>query len=182
MATARPVRTGDAPYRLTTPPPERDRNQRRRRARRRETRRVGGRASDVGTIHPRRRPTRRRGRTAGWSGRARHQTYRRSFTVRTSEVLEEGSDLLQAVGALGFESADQAPHGPQLRQRCPGRDEDRHVGQPSRQRIVEGCVDLLVEAPEGLVVVDYKTDTLASEADVDAKERVRRHLAGPAGA
>ncbi|MBM3661183.1 MAG: hypothetical protein FJW95_17000, partial [Actinobacteria bacterium] len=34
--------------------------------------------------------------------------------------------------------------------------------------LVEGFIDLLVDTPEGLVVVDYKTDQVAGEADVDA--------------
>ena len=33
---------------------------------------------------------------------------------------------------------------------------------------VEGFIDLLYEAPEGLVVVDYKTDVVPGEAELDA--------------
>lgn len=36
-------------------------------------------------------------------------------------------------------------------------------------RYVEGYVDLLLDSDEGLVVVDYKTDRAASEAERDAK-------------
>ena len=36
-------------------------------------------------------------------------------------------------------------------------------------RLVEGYVDLLYRRPEGLVVVDYKTDAWADTADLDAK-------------
>lgn len=46
---------------------------------------------------------------------------------------------------------------------------EMYVAAPIGDRVVEGYVDLLVETPEGLVVVDYKTDTVASAADVDAK-------------
>ncbi len=35
--------------------------------------------------------------------------------------------------------------------------------------LLEGYVDLLVETPEGLVIVDYKTDAVSSDADIDAK-------------
>jgi ATP-dependent helicase/nuclease subunit A len=35
--------------------------------------------------------------------------------------------------------------------------------------LIEGYVDLLIETDDGLVVVDYKTDEVRSEADVDAK-------------
>ncbi len=43
------------------------------------------------------------------------------------------------------------------------------VAAPVGEVTVEGYVDLLVETPDGLVVVDYKTDSVASEAEVDAK-------------
>ncbi len=44
-----------------------------------------------------------------------------------------------------------------------------YVAAPVGARVIEGYVDLLVERPDGLVVVDYKTDTVRSEAEVDAK-------------
>ena len=34
--------------------------------------------------------------------------------------------------------------------------------------LVEGFIDLLVETPDGLVVVDYKTDQLPTDADLDS--------------
>jgi ATP-dependent helicase/nuclease subunit A len=34
--------------------------------------------------------------------------------------------------------------------------------------LVEGFVDLLVDTPDGLVVVDYKTDQVPSDAELDA--------------
>ena len=34
--------------------------------------------------------------------------------------------------------------------------------------LVEGFVDLLIDTPDGLVVVDYKTDQVPGEADLDA--------------
>jgi ATP-dependent helicase/nuclease subunit A len=34
--------------------------------------------------------------------------------------------------------------------------------------LVEGFIDLLYESPDGLIVVDYKTDSVRSAADVDA--------------
>ena len=43
-----------------------------------------------------------------------------------------------------------------------------YVGAPVGDLTVEGFVDLLYETPDGLVVVDYKTDTVRSEADVHA--------------
>ncbi len=44
-----------------------------------------------------------------------------------------------------------------------------YVAAPVGSITVEGYVDLLVETPDGLVVVDYKTDSVNSEADVDKK-------------
>ena len=51
---------------------------------------------------------------------------------------------------------------------------DRHykelyVAAPVGSTTVEGYIDLLVDTPDGLVVVDYKTDSVQSEAEVDAK-------------
>jgi len=43
------------------------------------------------------------------------------------------------------------------------------VAAPVGDVTVEGYVDLLVETADGLVVVDYKTDAVRNEADVDAK-------------
>ena len=44
-----------------------------------------------------------------------------------------------------------------------------YVAAPVGSMTVEGYVDLLVETPDGLVVVDYKTDSVRTDADVDAK-------------
>ena len=43
------------------------------------------------------------------------------------------------------------------------------VTAPLAGRTIEGYVDLLIEGAQGLVVVDYKTDSVRSEDDVDAK-------------
>ena len=43
------------------------------------------------------------------------------------------------------------------------------VAAPIGSVTIEGYVDLLVDTPDGLIVVDYKTDSIRSEADVDAK-------------
>ena len=44
-----------------------------------------------------------------------------------------------------------------------------YVAAPVGSTTVEGYIDLLVDTPDGLVVVDYKTDSVQSEAEVDAK-------------
>lgn len=43
------------------------------------------------------------------------------------------------------------------------------VAAPVGNRVIEGYVDLLIDTPEGLIVVDYKTDSARTEAEIDAK-------------
>jgi hypothetical protein len=44
-----------------------------------------------------------------------------------------------------------------------------YVGVPHGQAVLEGYVDLLYRGPEGLVIVDYKTDQWRGEADLGDK-------------
>jgi len=44
-----------------------------------------------------------------------------------------------------------------------------YVAAPIGDRVIEGYVDLLIETPDGLVVVDYKTDSVSSESEIAAK-------------
>ena len=44
-----------------------------------------------------------------------------------------------------------------------------YVGAPLGDVMVEGYVDLLVQTPHGLVIIDYKTDSASSPAEIDAK-------------
>lgn len=44
-----------------------------------------------------------------------------------------------------------------------------YVGTLLGDRMVEGYVDLLVDTPEGLIIVDYKTDSASTPAEIDAK-------------
>jgi ATP-dependent helicase/nuclease subunit A len=44
-----------------------------------------------------------------------------------------------------------------------------YVAAPLGDRAIEGYIDLLYETPDGLVLVDYKTDTVDGPADADAK-------------
>jgi ATP-dependent helicase/nuclease subunit A len=44
-----------------------------------------------------------------------------------------------------------------------------YVGAPVGDVMVEGYVDLLIQTPDGLVIVDYKTDSASSPAEIDAK-------------
>ena len=50
---------------------------------------------------------------------------------------------------------------PRLRREC--------TSAPAGEGVLEGFVDLLYRADDGLVVVDYKTDAWRDEADLDAK-------------
>jgi len=54
-----------------------------------------------------------------------------------------------------------------------------YVGATVEGVLVEGFIDLLYETPAGLVIVDYKTDTVDSEAEVDAAMQ-RHRLQGAA--
>ncbi len=45
------------------------------------------------------------------------------------------------------------------------------LGEGDDAVTVEGYVDLLIEGPDGLVIVDYKTDTARSDAEVEAKAK-----------
>jgi len=43
-----------------------------------------------------------------------------------------------------------------------------YVAAPIDGAIIEGFIDLLYETPEGLVIVDHKTDRIPNEAELDA--------------
>ncbi len=52
-----------------------------------------------------------------------------------------------------------------------------YVGIPYGDGVLEGYIDLLYRSPDGLVVVDYKTDSWRGEADLHGKvERYRVQL------
>jgi ATP-dependent exoDNAse (exonuclease V) beta subunit len=46
---------------------------------------------------------------------------------------------------------------------------EMYVASPVRDTTLEGYVDLVYRRPDGLVVVDYKTDAVTGDADLDAK-------------
>ncbi|MCC6435104.1 MAG: UvrD-helicase domain-containing protein, partial [Acidimicrobiales bacterium] len=120
-------------------------------------------------------PMRHRGRAGSAVGRAVHATLqaldlRRPGQVRAQvvqqcaiEAIDELADTVEALvrSALGSDAVQLLaahPHHKEL-----------YVAAPVGPRVIEGYVDLLVEGPDGLVVVDYKTDGVRSEAEVDAK-------------
>ena len=54
---------------------------------------------------------------------------------------------------------------------------EMYVAAPVGDCVIEGYLDLLVRTPEGLVVVDYKTDAVASEPEIEHKvEKYRLQL------
>ncbi len=120
--------------------------------------------------------TRRRGRTGSAIGSAVHATLELidladpptsldPILIRQCEI-EAIPDSLNTVAALvrstlaspAVALAAQYPHHKEL-----------FVSAPVGERVIEGYVDLLVEGPDGLVVIDYKTDSANSPAEIDAK-------------
>jgi len=118
---------------------------------------------------------RRRGRTGSAIGSAVHgvlQLVDLATPGNISELVQQQCDIHSipdrtgivfrladaALGSTAVALARQHPHFKEL-----------FVAAPVGERTIEGYVDLLIETPDGLVVVDYKTDAVRSEADVDAK-------------
>ncbi|MEO6468925.1 MAG: UvrD-helicase domain-containing protein [Acidimicrobiia bacterium] len=55
---------------------------------------------------------------------------------------------------------------------------EMYVAAPVGERVIEGYIDLLVRTPEGLVVVDYKTDPVTDTDEIDRRvEEYRLQLA-----
>jgi ATP-dependent helicase/nuclease subunit A len=120
-------------------------------------------------------PPRRRGRAGTAIGRAVHAALQvldlvdpqdLELQVRRQCDLESIPEHEATVAAL-VRSALQAPA-------VRAAAEHRHhkelfVSVPLGERVIEGYVDLLVETPDGLVVVDYKTDTVAGPAAIEEK-------------
>jgi ATP-dependent helicase/nuclease subunit A len=44
-----------------------------------------------------------------------------------------------------------------------------YVGAPLGNVMVEGYIDMLVQTPDGLVIIDWKTDSASSPKEIDAK-------------
>lgn len=119
--------------------------------------------------------TRRRGRTGSAIGSAVHAVLQLIDLSSPGEVADvviqqceiesipERSGIVRrlveaALGSTAVSLAAQHPHHKEL-----------FVTAPIGGRTIEGYVDLLIETPAGLVVVDYKTDSVRSDQDIDAK-------------
>lgn len=118
---------------------------------------------------------RRKGRAGSAIGRAVHATLQVLDLVSPQaldpiiseqcdlEAIPEHVNVVAALVRSALESeavklAAEHPHHKEL-----------FLSAPVGDRVIEGYVDLLVEGPDGLVVVDYKTDSARSEAEIDAK-------------
>jgi ATP-dependent exoDNAse (exonuclease V) beta subunit len=89
------------------------------------------------------------------------------------EAVPELTDTIEAMArsALAAPSVQEAVAGGRLWREI-------YVAAPVADRAVEGYIDLLYETDQGLVIVDYKTDTVRSEGEIDAKlDRYRLQLA-----
>jgi ATP-dependent exoDNAse (exonuclease V) beta subunit len=120
------------------------------------------------------RPAWRRGRAGTAVGRAVHSTLQ-SVDLATGEGLralatarsvaegvpDRAADVEGLVlAALGSEVVRAAVAGGRYWREV-------YVGAPVGGRVLEGFVDLLVDGPEGLEVVDYKTDQALTADDLD---------------
>ena len=120
-------------------------------------------------------PQRRQGRAGSAIGRAVHATLQivdfdepveLEAQVRRQCELEAIDDL--ADRAIGLVRAALASDAVRLAARSPHHRE-LYVAAPIGDRVIEGYIDLLIETPDGLVVIDYKTDSANTEAEIDAK-------------
>ncbi|MGE0599449.1 MAG: UvrD-helicase domain-containing protein [Dehalococcoidia bacterium] len=123
----------------------------------------------------------RKGRAGTSVGRAVHAVLQ-TIDLATGAGLRETART-QAV-AEGI--ADEADHIARLVESCRTSDAVRaalaagklyrelYVGTDIEGTVIEGFIDLLYESPEGLVVVDYKTDSVRDSAQIAvAMERYR---------
>ncbi len=121
---------------------------------------------------------RRRGRAGSSIGRAVHATLEYVDFADTSNVHElvsrqcdleaipEHADTVERLvrSALASDAVRLATRHQFHR--------ELYVGAPLGDVMVEGYVDLLVRTADGLIIVDYKTDTVSTPAQVDAKVAV----------
>ncbi len=120
-------------------------------------------------------PPWRRGRAGTALGRAVHAVLQ-SIDLATGADVEGAARAQAAAEGIAGRGAEVARmvaaalDSPSLREAVGG---DRYwrelyVAAPVDGVTVEGFIDLLYETPDGLVVVDYKTDVVPGEADLEA--------------
>ena len=120
-------------------------------------------------------PPWQKGRYGSAVGRAVHAVLQ-TVDLTTGQGLQEGAAAQAAAeGVLGREEVIEAlcrsALASELVRGAATRPHWRevYVGVPFAGGVLEGYVDLLYRDEDGLVVVDYKTDTWRSEADLEAK-------------
>ncbi len=122
-------------------------------------------------------PQRRRGRAGTAIGRAVHATLQLlDLTEQPPAHLRAQVDQQCAIEAIDeladtvetFVRAALASDAVRLAA-VHTHHKELYLAAPVGARIIEGYIDLLIETPQGLVVVDYKTDGVRTEAEVDAK-------------
>jgi ATP-dependent helicase/nuclease subunit A len=119
-------------------------------------------------------PPWQRGRVGTAFGRAVHAVLQ-TVDLRTGEGAD-GAARAQAAAEGIPGRADEVAHAVRAALRSPAAREaagarswrEVYVAADVEGTVVEGFVDLLYEADDGLVVVDWKTDAVRSAADVDA--------------
>lgn len=118
---------------------------------------------------------RRQGRSGSAIGRAVHATLQvidlaapRDLDLQAQrqcdlESIPEHADVVAGLvrSALQSETVVAAARG--------RHHKEVYVAAPVGDRVLEGYIDLLVETDDGLIVVDYKTDSARSAAEIDAK-------------
>ncbi|MFO7590477.1 MAG: PD-(D/E)XK nuclease family protein, partial [Acidimicrobiia bacterium] len=120
-------------------------------------------------------PPWRRGRAGTAIGRAVHAVLQSvdlatgeglDATARAQALAEGVPDREDEIRALAASALD----APLVREAVAGgwpRWREVPVAAPIDGVLVEGFIDLLVETPDGLVVVDWKTDAVRTDAEVD---------------
>jgi ATP-dependent exoDNAse (exonuclease V) beta subunit len=129
-------------------------------------------------------PVWRRGRAGSAIGRAVHAVLQTVDLATDDEVDKTARAQASAEGvddaapeiaraaraALGSDVVRDAVDRPHWR--------EVYVAAPVGVTLVEGFIDLLVDTPDGLLIVDYKTDQVRSDTDIDAAvARYRLQLA-----
>ena len=120
-------------------------------------------------------PTWRRGRGATAFGRAVHTVLEDVDLATGADVdaLASAAAVGEGVPALVGEIADAARAilaAPIMREAVGASvAREMYVAAPVGDRVVEGYIDLLVRTPDGLVIVDYKTDHVDGAAAIEAR-------------
>jgi ATP-dependent exoDNAse (exonuclease V) beta subunit len=91
----------------------------------------------------------------GVAALARHNAEREGIEERAAEVADY---VKVALAAPVIELARRYRHWREL-----------YVATSVSNTLVEGFIDLCIDGPDGLLIVDYKTDLVIDDADVDAK-------------